>query len=129
MRNLTNNTQQMGIAQQCAKDEVPTNENNEITEISALKSELEQLKRENTFLKSKHDELSSKYQLSVLRLEHVASDVNFKFYTSFPNYATFKAFFNYLQSACNFLMYAGTKNSQAKQSVVCQEVCKSYSWF
>ena len=65
----------------------------EITEISALKFELEQLKRENTFLKSKHDELSSKYQLSVLRLEHVvASDVNFKFYTSFPNYATFKPF-------------------------------------
>ena len=69
----------MGIVQQCAKDEVPTNENSQITEISALKSELEQLKRENTFLKSKHDELSSKYQLSVLRLEHVvASDVNFK---------------------------------------------------
>ena len=40
MRNLTNNTQQMGIVQQCAKDEVPTNENSEITEISALKSEL-----------------------------------------------------------------------------------------
>ena len=112
-RNLTDSTQQMGIAQQCAKDEVPTNENSEITEISALKSELEQLKRENTFLKSEHDELSSKYQLSVLRLEHVvASDVNFRFYTSFPNYATFKAFFNYLQPACNFLMYAGTKNSQ-----------------
>ena len=114
-RNLTDNTQQMGIVQQCAKDEVPTNENSEITEISALKSELEQLKRGNTFLKSKHDELSSKYQLSVLRLEHVVAsdhDVNFKFYTSFPNYATFKAYFNYLQPACNFLMYAGTKNSQ-----------------
>ena len=109
-RNVTDNTQQMGIVQQCAKDEVPTNENSEITEISALKSELEQLKRENTFSKSKHDELSSKYQLSVLHV--VASDVNFKFYTSFPNYATFKAFFNYLQPACNFLMYAGTKNSQ-----------------
>ena len=78
-----------------------------------LKSELQQLKRENKSLKSKHDELSSKYQLCVLRLEHViASDVNFKFYTSFPNYETFKAFFNYLQPACNFLMYAGTKNSQ-----------------
>ena len=100
MRNLTNNLQQMGIVQQCAKDEVPTNESGEITEIQALKSELEQLKRENTFLKSKHDELSSKYQLSVLRLERVvASDVNFKFYTIYPNYATFKAFFNYLQSA------------------------------
>ena len=55
-------------------------------------------------MKSKHDELSSKYQLSLLlRLEHfVASDVNFKFYTSFPNYATFKAFFNYLQQLVIF---------------------------
>ena len=89
---------------------MPTNESTS-SEISALKSELEQLKRENKSLKSKHDELSSKYQLCVLRLEHViASDVNFKFYTSFPNYGTFKAFFNYLQPACNFLMYAGTKN-------------------
>ena len=33
MRNLTNNLQQMGIVQQCAKDEVPTNESGEITEI------------------------------------------------------------------------------------------------
>ena len=30
----------MGIVQQCAKDEVPTNENSQITEISALKSKL-----------------------------------------------------------------------------------------
>ena len=38
---------------------------------------------------------------------------NFKFYTSSLNYATFKAFFNYLQPATsNFFMYAGSKNSQ-----------------
>ena len=46
----------------------------------------------------KHDELSSQYKLFSQHLHHVvASDSNFKFYTSFPNYATFKAFFNNLQ--------------------------------
>ena len=39
----------MGIVQQSAKDEVPTNENSEITEIPALKSELEQLKEKIPF--------------------------------------------------------------------------------
>ena len=109
-RNISENAEQMISVLEYEKSQVPTNEN---TEISALQSELEQLKRENKSLKSKHDELSTKYQLCVLRLEHIiASDVNFKFYTSFPNYSTFKAFFNYLQPACNFLMYAGTKNAQ-----------------
>ena len=49
----------------------------------------------------------------MLRFVHViASDANFKFCTSFPNYATFKAFFDYLQPACNFLMYAGSCNTK-----------------
>ena len=103
----------MKTVKQCAHSKnVPTNESTS-SEVSALKSELEQFKRENKSLKSKHDELSSKYQLCVLRLEYViASDVNFTFYNSFPNYGTFKAFFNCLQPACNFVLYAGTKNSQ-----------------
>ena len=71
------------------------------------------LKTEHAELKTKYGELSNKYKQCVLRLEHViASGANFKFYTSFPNYATFKAFFNYLQPACNSLMYAGSCNTE-----------------
>jgi hypothetical protein len=51
-------------------------------------------------LKQKYDELSTKHKQCVLRIEHViASDTNFKFYTSFPNYTTFKVLFDYLQPA------------------------------
>ena len=53
-----------------------------------------------------------------MHLEHViTSDAIFKFYTSFSNYATFKAFFNYLQLVCNFLLCAEQKihSIQAKR--------------
>lgn len=64
-------------------------------------------------LEEKYNDLSSNYKQCVLRLEHViASDANFKFYTSFQNYATFKAFFDYLQPACNSLMYVGSNNTE-----------------
>ncbi|XP_028406791.1 uncharacterized protein LOC114529234 [Dendronephthya gigantea] len=110
-RIVTENMKRISTTQHAGKHDMQ--QTNEISELFALKSELEQLKKENASLKTKHDELSTKYKLCALRLEHViASDANFKFYTSFPNYTTFKAFFNYLQPACNLLMYAGTKNSQ-----------------
>ena len=88
-----------------------------IVEQQSTEDESEQqynkLETEHAELKTKYEELSNKYKQCVLRLEHViASDANFKFYTSFPNYATFKAFFNYLQPACNSLMYAGSCNTE-----------------
>ena len=58
----------------------------ENSELSTRKPELEQLKKENASLKIKHDELSSKYKLCSLQLEHIiACGAYFKFYTSFPN--------------------------------------------
>jgi hypothetical protein len=54
----------------------------------------------------------AKYEQCVLRIEQVlASDTNFKFYTGFQNYATFKVFFDFLQPPCNFLTYAGSSNN------------------
>ena len=48
----------------------------------------------------------------MLRIEHVlASDTNFKFYTGFQNYQTFKAFYDYLEPACHFLNYSGSDSS------------------
>ena len=74
--------------------------------------QIKKLKTEHAELKRKYDELSSKHEQCVLRLEHVlASDTNFKFYTGFQNYATFKVFFDFLQPACNFLTYAGSRNN------------------
>jgi hypothetical protein len=82
------------------------------TDIDAQKSTNKKLKTEHAELKRKYDELSSKYEQCVLRIEHVlASDTNFKFYTGFQNYATFKVFFDFLQPACNFLTYAGSSNN------------------
>ena len=72
----------------------------------------------NTLSSKKYDELSTKYNHCVLRIVHViASDANFKFYTSFPNYAAFKVFFDYLQLACNFRMYTGSNNTEHTSEV------------
>ncbi len=91
---------------------VPTLVKEQSTE-DGFEQQYNKLKTKHDELKTKHEELSNKYNQCVLRLEHViASDTNFKFYTSFPNYATFKAFFDYLQPACNFLMYAGSCNTE-----------------
>ena len=38
----------------------------------------------------------------------IGSDINFKFYTGFPDYTTFKAFFNYLSPECCHLNYHGS---------------------
>ena len=60
----------------------------------------ELLRAENAELKQKLEELSTKYKQRVLRIEHVlASNTNFKFYTGFQDYQTFKAFFE-LPATC-----------------------------
>ena len=40
------------------------------------------------------------------------SDVNFEFYTGFPNYKTFQAFYNFLCPACERLRYKGSNHSE-----------------
>ena len=41
----------------------------------------------------------------------IRSDTEFRFYTGFPNYNSFKAFFDYLPSACANFVYHGTKTA------------------
>ena len=79
------------------------------------------LRAENIALKGKCEELTCRYTQSVLRIEHVlASNIIIKFYTGFQNYQTFKAFFDYLQPACQFLNYAGS-NSSTEYSLETQQ--------
>ena len=55
-------------------------------DIKTQESSYEKLTTEHAELKRKYDELSSKYEQCVLRIEHVlASDTSFKFYTGFQN--------------------------------------------
>jgi hypothetical protein len=67
-------------------------------------------------LQSKYNSLEKKYEDDVkaagkclFRLERfIGSASEFRFYTGFPDYATFKVFFNYLSPACNSLIYYGS---------------------
>ena len=67
-------------------------------------------------LQSKYNSLEKKYEDDVkaagkclFRMERfIGSDSDFRFYTGFPDYATFKVFFNYLSPACNSLIYYGS---------------------
>ena len=94
----------------------PTEENLQMNELQALYDSVRN--ENNNELQKKYDELSTKYNQCVLQIKHViASDANFKFYTSFPNYATFRVLFDYLQPACNFLMYTGSKNTEHTSEV------------
>ncbi len=51
-------------------------------------------------------------QLSAFRLERfIGSDGDFRFYTGFPNYSIFKAFYDYLSPACEHLVYHGSNTA------------------
>ena len=52
----------------------------------------------------------------VFSIEHIkgTSNANFEFYTGFPNYETFRAFYNFLCPACKRLRYRGSNNSEGE---------------
>ena len=59
-------------------------------------------------LQKQHEE---KVQISAFGLERfISSDNDFRFYTGFPNYSSFKAFYDYLSPACEHLVYQGSNN-------------------
>ncbi len=66
-----------------------------------------------------HEQLQAKYDHDMNAVKHclfrlerfVSSDHDFKFYTGFPDYATFKAFFNYLSPECHHLNYHGSSTA------------------
>ncbi len=59
-------------------------------------------------LQKQHKEDIKKVQS--FRLERfIGSDSDFRFYTGFPNYVIFKAFYDYLSPACEHLVYHGVQ--------------------
>ena len=74
------------------------------------------LKNEIDSLKEKYNDLQKRFEQAdkcTFRLERfIGGDHDFKFYTVFPDYATFSAFFDYLSSACDNLIYYGSKTSE-----------------
>ncbi len=63
-------------------------------------------------LQKQHEEDTEKVKLSAFRLERfIGSDGDFRFYTGFPNYSIFKAFYDYLSPACEHLVYHGSNTA------------------
>ena len=112
----------------------PTEENLQMNELQSL---YDSVTNEHTELQKQYDELSTKYNQCVLRIEHViASDANFKFYTSFPNYAAFKYFLTICNLlvifACTLVQRTQSIHQKCTTSVGDQGHChqnKSYSWY
>ena len=81
-------------------------------QLDQLQKELNFLKTDNLTLQKKYDEDMKNMRGCLFRIERfVGSDSDFRFYTGFPNYSTFKAFFDYLTPACNHLVYHGSNTA------------------
>ena len=81
--------------------------------LDLLQKQLNALKADNLGLQSKYyDEDMGKMGECLFRIERfIGSDSDFRFYTGFPDYFTFKTFFDYLSSACNHLVYHGSNTA------------------
>ena len=86
---------------------VQNNDNN--NEVSKLKEEILSLQAKNIALQEKYDKDMADLRCGLFRMERfIASDTDFRLYTGFPNYNSFKALFDYLSPACEHLVYHGT---------------------
>mgnify|MGYP002803995026 FL=1 len=86
-----------------------------------LKDKILELQAKQVTLQAKYDEGTNNLHSSLFQLKRfMGSDIDFKFYTGFPNYSSFKAFYEYLSPACEHLIYLGsntapqTSDSQSK---------------
>ena len=71
-----------------------------------LEEQLLELQTNYDRLQQKYVDDMAKVQQKLFRLERfIGSDHDFRFYTGFPDYATFQVFFDYLSPACNNLIY------------------------
>ena len=102
-------------------DDSSTKDDNSKNTIQDLENTISSLQAQNMTLSTKYDEDVAKLMCGVFHLERfINSDSDFKFYTGFPNYSCFKAFYNYLSPACEHLLYHGsntapiTSDSQTK---------------
>ena len=102
-----------------------------------LIQELEETKERYIQLEAKYDNDIKEMKQCLFRLERfLSSDTDFRFYTGFPDYTTFKAFFNYLSPECCHLNYHGSATAQivpdvqkymAKQYLY--HLKRSYLWY
>ena len=80
--------------------------------LDLLQKQLNAQKADNLALQSKYDEDMKKMGECLFRIERfIGSDSDFRFYTGFPDYSTFKEFFDYLSPACNHLVYHGSNTA------------------
>ena len=71
---------------------VESNANN--NELGKLKKEIISLQAKNEALQEKYDKDTADLKCELFRMERfIGSDTDFRFYTGFPNYNSFKAFF------------------------------------
>ena len=83
-----------------------------------LIQELEETKERYIQLEAKYDNDMKEMKQCLFRLERfLSSDTDFRFYTGFPDYTTFKAFFNYLSPECCHLNYHGSATAQIVSDV------------
>lgn len=76
--------------------------------VAKLKEEVETLQSHCHSLEKKYEDVKAT-EKCLFRMERfVGSDSDFRFYTGFPDYTTFKLFFDYLSPACNNLIYYGS---------------------
>ena len=76
--------------------------------VDNLQKQIEALQSKNNSLQKKYDDMKAMEQCLFRMERFIGSDSDFRFYTGFPDYSTFKAFFNYLLPACNHLIYRGS---------------------
>ena len=108
------------------------------TKTSSLIQELEETKERYIQLEAKYDNDTKEMKQCLFRLERfLSSDTDYRFYTGFPDYTTFKAFFNYLSPECCHLNYHGSATAQIISDVQKKNMAKldlyhlkrSYLWY
>ncbi len=87
--------------------------NSTSTENINIQAKLQDLQAKYDTLQQKYDNNMAAMQQKLFRLERfVGSDHDFRFYTGFPDYVTFKVFFDYFTPACYHLIYYGSTTTE-----------------
>ena len=90
-------------------EDTNTEDTNTEDTINQLKDKITLLEAQKTAMQAKFDKDVENLKCGLFRIERfISSDSDFRFYTGFPNYSCFKAFYDYLSPACEHLMYFGT---------------------
>ena len=78
-----------------------------------LKQRLDLLQKQLNARKANMMKIWKKWEnVCVFQIEQfIGSDSDFRYYTGFPDYSTFKAFFYYLSPVCNHLVYHGSNTA------------------